>query len=177
MKEPAWKTAKEYTDITYKKCNGVARIAFNRPEVRNAFRPKTTSECWRVHDAQEDLPWRGLAFCRRTLAQGMAFSVSVVEATKELRGIRVMLGGMVTIGWIFLEVQRLIRFMPKAVIAVVPGWLWGGAFARGLRFNLQARTRHLQTDRCRCYQFWWRLRQCLSGQAGWAKESARNFLS
>jgi 1,4-dihydroxy-2-naphthoyl-CoA synthase len=35
-----WKTAKEYEDITYKKCNGVARIAFNRPEVRNAFRPK-----------------------------------------------------------------------------------------------------------------------------------------
>ena len=39
-----WKTVKEYEDITYKKCNGVARIAFNRPEVRNAFRPKTTSE-------------------------------------------------------------------------------------------------------------------------------------
>jgi len=36
-----WKTVKEYEDITYKKCNGVARIAFNRPEVRNAFRPKT----------------------------------------------------------------------------------------------------------------------------------------
>ena len=39
-----WITVKEYEDITYKKCNGVARIAFNRPEVRNAFRPKTTSE-------------------------------------------------------------------------------------------------------------------------------------
>ena len=39
-----WITVKEYEDITYKKCDGVARIAFNRPEVRNAFRPKTTSE-------------------------------------------------------------------------------------------------------------------------------------
>ena len=39
-----WKTVKEFEDITYKKCNGVARIAFNRPVVRNAFRPKTTSE-------------------------------------------------------------------------------------------------------------------------------------
>ena len=41
-----WKTVKEYEDITYKKCGAVARIAFNRPEVRNAFRPKTTSELY-----------------------------------------------------------------------------------------------------------------------------------
>ena len=41
-----WITVKEYEDITYKKCNGVARIAFNRPNVRNAFRPKTTSELY-----------------------------------------------------------------------------------------------------------------------------------
>ena len=41
-----WKTVKEYDDITYQKCGAVARIAFNRPEVRNAFRPKTTSELY-----------------------------------------------------------------------------------------------------------------------------------
>ena len=39
-----WKTVREFEDITYKKCDGVARIAFNRPDVRNAFRPKTTKE-------------------------------------------------------------------------------------------------------------------------------------
>ena len=50
-----WKIVKEFEDITYKKCNGVARIAFNRPEVRNAFRPKTTSELYQAfYDAQED---------------------------------------------------------------------------------------------------------------------------
>ena len=38
------KTAIEFDDITYKKCDGVARLVFNRPEVRNAFRPQTTSE-------------------------------------------------------------------------------------------------------------------------------------
>ena len=47
-----WKTVKKYEDITYQKCNGVARIAFNRPEVRNAFRPKTTSE---LYDAFYDV--------------------------------------------------------------------------------------------------------------------------
>lgn len=50
-----WKTVKEYEDITYKKCNGVARIAFNRPEVRNAFRPKTVAELFEAFlDARED---------------------------------------------------------------------------------------------------------------------------
>ena len=50
-----WKTVKEFEDITYKKYNGVARIAFNRPDVRNAFRPKTTSELLDAFkDAHED---------------------------------------------------------------------------------------------------------------------------
>ena len=55
MNQPEWKTVKEYQDITYKKSGGVARIAFNRPEVRNAFRPQTTSELYdSFYDAQED---------------------------------------------------------------------------------------------------------------------------
>ena len=52
-----WTTIKEYQDITFKHCNGVARIAFNRPEVRNAFRPKTVSELLEAliiaHESQE----------------------------------------------------------------------------------------------------------------------------
>ena len=55
MTEINWKNAlpelrkgKDFEDITYKKCNGVARIAFNRPNVRNAFRPNTTSELYQA---------------------------------------------------------------------------------------------------------------------------------
>ena len=48
---PDWKTAKEYRDITYRKSGGVARIAFNRPEVRNSFRPETLLE---LQDAFKD---------------------------------------------------------------------------------------------------------------------------
>ena len=44
--EPNWEIVKKYEDITYKKSNGVARIAFNRPDVRNAFRPKTVGELY-----------------------------------------------------------------------------------------------------------------------------------
>ena len=55
MSKAEWTTAIEFEDITYKKSNGVARIAFNRPDVRNAFRPKTTKELYDAfYDAQED---------------------------------------------------------------------------------------------------------------------------
>ena len=55
MNTPQWKKVKDYEDITYSKCNNVARIAFNRPDVRNAFRPKTTSELYDAfYDANED---------------------------------------------------------------------------------------------------------------------------
>src|SRR5690625_6192122 len=51
----SWKTVKEYSDITYKKREGVARIAFNRPEIRNAFRPQTLFELEEaLIDARED---------------------------------------------------------------------------------------------------------------------------
>ncbi|PTM15306.1 MAG: 1,4-dihydroxy-2-naphthoyl-CoA synthase, partial [Bacteroidetes bacterium] len=50
-----WTTVKEYSDITYKKMDGIARIAFNRPEVRNAFRPQTLFELEEaLIDARED---------------------------------------------------------------------------------------------------------------------------
>ncbi|NIP57169.1 MAG: 1,4-dihydroxy-2-naphthoyl-CoA synthase, partial [Gemmatimonadetes bacterium] len=55
MSQPDWKTVKEYEDITYRKADGVARIAINRPEVRNAFRPETLDEMIEAfRDAGED---------------------------------------------------------------------------------------------------------------------------
>ncbi len=127
MQEINWKTSKEYTDITYKKCNGVARIAFNRPEVRNAFRPKTVSELLQAfHDAREDRtigvillsaegpsPKDGIhAFCSGGDQKARAKSGYKGEDGVSRLNI--------------LEVQRQIRFMNKAVIAVVPGWAVGG---------------------------------------------------
>ena len=57
MAELDWQTIKEYEEITFKQLNGVARIAFNRPEVRNAFTPKTVDELWEAliicHESQE----------------------------------------------------------------------------------------------------------------------------
>lgn len=127
MSKINWRTVKEYEDITFKEADGVARIAFNRPEVRNAFRPKTVDELLEAliicHESQEigvvlitgegpspkDGGW---AFC-----SGGDQRVRSITGYKGLDGIN---------KFNILDVQRQIRFMNKVVIAVVPGWAVGG---------------------------------------------------
>ena len=129
----------ELTDITYHRAVdvGVVRVAFDRPEIRNAFRPHTVDELYRVLDHARMSPDVGCvlltgngpspkdggwAFCsggdqRIRGKDGYKYSES-----ETAEGIDAARGGRLHI----LEVQRLIRFMPKAVIAVVPGWAAGG---------------------------------------------------
>lgn len=122
-----WKTIKNYEDITFKYREGVARIAFNRPEVRNAFRPKTVDEILDAliicHESQEigvvlisgEGPSKkdgGWAFC-----SGGDQRVRSTTGYKGLDGVN---------KFNILDVQRQIRFMNKVVIAVVPGWAVGG---------------------------------------------------
>ena len=127
MAKANWKTAKDFEDITYKKSDGVARIAFNRPDVRNAFRPKTTLELFQAFtDAQEDTSIGVVLFS----AEGPSSKDGVYSfcsgGDQKTRGKAGYVGedGMPRLN--ILEVQRLIRFMPKVVIAVVPGWAVGG---------------------------------------------------
>ena len=127
MSTPNWIIAKEYEDITYKKADGVARIAFNRPEVRNAFRPKTTFE---LIDAFEDA--RNDSSIGVVLLSGegpspkdggWAFCSGGDQNARGKDGYKDEVGvGRLNI----LDVQRQIRFMSKPVIAVVPGWAVGG---------------------------------------------------
>ena len=122
-----WKIVKEYEDITYKKCDGVARIAFNRPNVRNAFRPKTTSELYDAfYDAQED---ENIGVVLLS-AEGPSTKDGVYSfcsgGDQKARGHQGYVGDDGAHRLNILEVQRLIRFMPKVVIAVVPGWAVGG---------------------------------------------------
>jgi len=127
MTQVNWNVAKEYKDITYKKCDGVARIAFNRPDVRNAFRPNTVFELLDAfHDAREDrsigvvlLSGEGPS----TKDGGWAFCSGGDQNARGKTGYE---GGDGVGRLNILEVQRLIRFMNKAVICVVPGWAVGG---------------------------------------------------
>lgn len=127
MKELNWEVVKEYEDITYKKLNGVARIAFNRPEVRNAFRPDTVFELLNAFDhARESKDIGVILFTGEgpSPKDGIyAFCSGGDQRFRGKTGYQTRDGiGRLNI----LEVQRLIRFMNKVVIAVVPGWAVGG---------------------------------------------------
>lgn len=127
MKVIKWKTVREFEDITYKKFKGVARIAFNRPEVRNAFRPQTTSELLQAfHDANEDTSIGVILLS----AEGPSPKDGVFSfcsgGDQKARGKEGYVGKDGYHRLNILEVQRMIRFMPKVVIAVVPGWAVGG---------------------------------------------------
>lgn len=127
MKKPKWKSAGEFEDITYKKSNGVARIAFNRPEVRNAFRPQTTSELYKAfYDAQEDTSIGVILLSAEGPSPKDGIYSFCSGGDQKSRGQQGYVGGDGYHRLNILEVQRLIRFMPKVVIAVVPGWAVGG---------------------------------------------------
>src|SRR6266852_7944723 len=137
----AWRAVEgfDFTDITYHRAvdHGTVRIAFNRPEVRNAFRPQTVDELYRALDharmtsdvgcvlltgngpSPKDGGW---AFCsggdqRIRGRSGYQYADGETAAT-----IDPARAGRLHI----MEVHRLIRFMPKVVIFVVPGWAAGG---------------------------------------------------
>ena len=137
----AWRAVEgfDFTDITYHRAvdQGTVRIAFNRPEVRNAFRPHTVDELYVALDharmssdvgcvlitgngpSPKDGGW---AFCsggdqRIRGRDGYQYATGdTADTVDKARAGRLHI----------LECQRLIRFMPKVVIAVVPGWAAGG---------------------------------------------------
>lgn len=146
----AWRTVDGFadlTDVTYHRCvrpgreRGTVRIAINRPEVRNAFRPKTVDELYRALDHARMSPDVGVvlltgngpsprdggwAFCsggdqRIRGRSGYQYAdgdhADTVDTARAAAH-----GGRLHI----LEVQRLIRTMPKVAIAVVNGWAAGG---------------------------------------------------
>jgi naphthoate synthase len=127
MESPNWQTAMEFEDITYKKCDGVARIAFNRPDIRNAFRPKTTSELYKAfYDAQEDTSIGVVLLSGEGPSSKDGKWAFCSGGDQKARGHKGYVGDDGYHRLNILEVQRLIRFMPKVVIAVVPGWAVGG---------------------------------------------------
>ena len=127
MDNIGWKTIKEYEDITFKQADGVARIAFNRPEVRNAFRPKTVDELLEAlvicHEHQEIGVVLITGEGPSPKDGGWAFCSGGDQRVRAKRGYEGLDG---VNKFNILDVQRQIRFMNKVVIAVVPGWAVGG---------------------------------------------------
>ena len=131
----AWKAVEGFSalaDITYHHDNAgrVARVAFNRPEVRNAFRPQTVDELYRVLDDARQNTRIGVVLLTGNGPSpkdgGWAFCSGGDQRIRGRDGYQYADGSASTGRLHILEVQRLIRFMPKVVIAVIPGWAAGG---------------------------------------------------
>lgn len=121
-----WTTVKEYEDITYRKSDGIARIAFNRPEVRNAFRPHTIDE---MIDAFRDA-WNDTSVGVVLLTgEGPAKDGKYAFCSggdQKVRGHAGYVGDSGVPRLNVLELQRMMRSMPKPVIALVAGYAIGG---------------------------------------------------
>lgn len=121
-----WVQVKAYEDITFHKADGMARIAFNRPERRNAFRPETINEmidafmlAW--HDQEIGVI---LLTGNGPTADGKYAFCS--GGDQKVRGHAGYVGGDGVPRLNVLELQRIIRTMPKPVIALVAGYAIGG---------------------------------------------------
>jgi naphthoate synthase len=153
----------DFTDITYHRhvSQGTVRIAFDRPEVRNAFRPQTVDELYRALDHARMSPDVGCVLLTGNGPSprdgGWAFCSGGDQRIRGRDGYRYAAGeGAESIdparaGRLhILEVQRLIRFMPKVVVAVVPGWAAGGGHSLHVVCDLtlasEEHARFKQTD-------------------------------
>ena len=126
MSQPDWKEVGQYEDITYHKADGVARIAFNRPEVRNAFRPETLLEMQEAfRDAGEDTGVGVVLLTGNGPAKDGKYAFCS-GGDQRIRGDAGYVGrdGLPRLN--VLELQRYIRSMPKPVIALVAGYAIGG---------------------------------------------------
>ncbi len=122
-----WTTVKEYDDITFKKSNGVARIAINRPEIRNAFRPKTLFELQEAFlNVREDQDIGVVLLTGEGPSPKDGKWAFCSGGDQNVRGKAGYKDDAGTPRLNVLDLQRLIRFMGKVVIAVVPGWAVGG---------------------------------------------------
>jgi naphthoate synthase len=129
----------DLTDVTYHRAvdQGTVRVAFNRPDVRNAFRPHTVDELFRVLDHARMSSDVGTVLLTgngpSSRDGGWSFCSGGDQRIRDKDGYRYADGETAdtvdparTGRLHILEVQRLIRFMPKIVVAVVPGWAAGG---------------------------------------------------
>lgn len=121
-----WVAVKEYEDITYDKADGMARIAFNRPEVRNAFRPGTIAEMIEAFENAWEDPRIGVVLLTGNGPAKDGKYAFCSGGDQRVRGEAGYVGEDGVPRLNVLKLQRIIRSMPKPVIALVPGYAIGG---------------------------------------------------
>lgn len=121
-----WQKVKDYNDITYDKMDGISRIAFDRPDVRNAFRPETVLELHEaLIDAREDSSIGVVLLTGNGPAKDGKYAFCS-GGDQRIRGDKGYVGKDGVQRLNILDVQKLIRSIPKPVIALVAGYAIGG---------------------------------------------------
>ncbi|HRI47405.1 MAG TPA: 1,4-dihydroxy-2-naphthoyl-CoA synthase [Ignavibacteriaceae bacterium] len=121
-----WKEAKKYSDILYEKMDGIAKITINRPEVRNAFRPETVIQMYDAFiDAREDPSIGVVLLTGKGPAEDGKYAFCS-GGDQRIRGDQGYIGNDGVPRLNVLDLQKLIRSIPKPVIALVAGYAIGG---------------------------------------------------
>ena len=122
-----WTETKTYEDVTYHQGDGIARIAFNRPEIRNAFRPQTIDEMTdALLDAWQDEGIGAVILTGNGPSRKDGKHSFCSGGDQSVRGHAGYVGGDGRARLNVLQLQRYIRTMPKPVIAAISGYAIGG---------------------------------------------------
>ncbi len=123
---PKWKTVRAYSDILYQKADGIAKITINRPEKRNAFRPETVSQLIEAFTDARDDQRIGVVLLTGAGPHTDGKYAFCAGGDQSVRGSAGYVGGDGVPRLNVLDLQKLIRSMPKVVIALVAGYAIGG---------------------------------------------------
>jgi naphthoate synthase len=123
---PKWKTAASFSDILYQKAGGIAKITINRPEKRNAFSPETISQLMAAFADARDDTRVGVVLLTGAGPHSDGKYAFCSGGDQSVRGSAGYVGKDGVPRLNVLDLQRLIRSMPKVVIALVAGYAIGG---------------------------------------------------
>jgi naphthoate synthase len=121
-----WKTVRAYSDILYQKADGIARITINRPEKRNAFRPETVTQLIEAFTDARDDQRIGVVLLTGAGPHTDGKYAFCAGGDQSVRGSAGYVGADGVPRLNVLDLQKLIRSMPKVVIALVAGYAIGG---------------------------------------------------
>lgn len=126
-----WQQVRPYTDIIFEKGEGIAKITINRPEVRNAFRPLTVKEMIEAFNIAHEDPEVGVI-----ILTGQGDKAFCSGGDQRVRGEGGYVGDDGVPRLNVLELQKIIKYIPKPVIAMVAGYAIGGGHVLHLLCDL-----------------------------------------
>src|SRR5207302_3674443 len=131
MSSVEWEKVGDYTDIIFEKAYGMGKITINRPEVRNAFRPETLNELMDAFNRCREDQEIGVV-----ILTGQGDQAFCSGGDQRVRGHGGYVGGDGVPRLNALDLQKVIKYLPKPVIAMVAGYAIGGGHVLHLLCDL-----------------------------------------